>query len=68
MGSLHRIFNKTIQAILKLKKKIIQWPCNLESVNKIASEFEGKRNNPFPFVVGCVDGKHFKIRTPKEDS
>uniref|UniRef100_A0A0A1XA05 Putative nuclease HARBI1 n=1 Tax=Zeugodacus cucurbitae TaxID=28588 RepID=A0A0A1XA05_ZEUCU len=30
--------------------------------------FERSRCNPFPYVVGCVDGTHFNISLPKYDA
>ncbi|XP_017466842.1 PREDICTED: uncharacterized protein LOC108359474 [Rhagoletis zephyria] len=30
--------------------------------------FQTSRVNTFPFVVGCLDGTHFKINTPKTDA
>lgn len=47
MGSVFRIFKRTVAAILKLKKKINRWPEGRESQNKIIKEFEKKRNHPY---------------------
>ncbi|XP_053968027.1 putative nuclease HARBI1 [Anastrepha ludens] len=32
------------------------------------TKFENSRENPFPFVIGCLDGTHFNIPTPSEDA
>ncbi|XP_054746193.1 putative nuclease HARBI1 [Anastrepha obliqua] len=32
------------------------------------TKFENSRENPFPFLIGCLDGTHFNIPTPSEDA
>ncbi|XP_054745279.1 uncharacterized protein LOC129249469 isoform X1 [Anastrepha obliqua] len=64
-GTVHKIFHKTVRAICCLKKEII-WPSVLEQ-HTIMENFQNSRENPFPFVIGCVDGTHVKIPKPKED-
>nr|XP_036232709.1 protein ALP1-like isoform X5 [Bactrocera oleae] len=65
-GTAHKLFFMTIKTICQLKNEIL-WPTLVEQ-QKIMEEFQSKRTNPFPFVVGCMDGIHFKINTPKKDA
>lgn len=67
-ATVHRIFYKTIKTICKLKAKIIKFPSTVASQRKIMEDFANSRSHPFPFVLGCIDGSHIKISTPKTDS
>ncbi|XP_049307318.1 uncharacterized protein LOC115065769 isoform X1 [Bactrocera dorsalis] len=65
-GTAHKIFLKTINAICQLKHEIC-WP-SISQQQTIMERFQASRPNAFPFVVGCLDGTHFKINTPKKDA
>lgn len=66
MGTAHKVFYKTIKAICYLKKEIT-WP-SASQQQLVMERFQNSRENPFPYVVGCVDGTHLKILKPKEDA
>lgn len=65
MGTAHSIFYKTIKTICCLKKEIA-WP-SVSQQELVMERFQDSRENPFPYVVGCVDGTHLKILQPKLD-
>ncbi|XP_050339968.1 uncharacterized protein LOC126766145 [Bactrocera neohumeralis] len=65
-GTAHKLFLKTIKTICKLKNEICL-PSVLQQ-KKIMENFQTSRLNSFPFVVGCLDGMHFKINTPQTDA
>lgn len=67
-GTTYRLFTKTIKAISKLKSIAVKWPRNELSQRKIIEEFEQSRSNPFPSVIGCIDGMHVKISAPTRDA
>ncbi|XP_017477354.1 PREDICTED: putative nuclease HARBI1 isoform X1 [Rhagoletis zephyria] len=65
-GTAHKVFFKTVEAICKLKNEI-SWP-SASQQTKIIEDFQESRVNSFPFVVGCLDGTHFHINTPRTDA
>ncbi|XP_054743410.1 uncharacterized protein LOC129248028 [Anastrepha obliqua] len=65
-GAAHYLFKKTIKVLCELKSEI-KWP-SVEQQQTIMTKFENSRENPFPFVIGCLDGTHFNIPTPSEDA
>lgn len=65
-GTAHKLFFKTIKAVCCLRNEIC-WPTVTEQQD-VMERFQAKRPNPFPFVVGCMDGIHFIINTPKNDA
>ncbi|XP_054081673.1 putative nuclease HARBI1 [Zeugodacus cucurbitae] len=65
-GTSHKLFFKTIKAICCLNGEI-SWPTVTEQ-QQIMERFQTIRANSFPFVIGCMDGIHFKINTPKHDA
>ncbi|XP_054745593.1 uncharacterized protein LOC129249954 isoform X2 [Anastrepha obliqua] len=65
-GAAHYLFKKTIKVLCELKSEI-KWP-SVEQQQTIMTEFENSRENPFPFIIGCLDGTHFNIPTPSEDA
>ncbi|XP_036340833.1 uncharacterized protein LOC118750214 [Rhagoletis pomonella] len=65
-GRAYSLFIKTIEAICNLKSEI-KWP-SVEYQQTLMANFENSRENPFPFVIGCLDGTHFNIPTPREDA
>lgn len=48
-------------------KKEITWH-SASQQQLVMERFQNSRENPFPYVVGCVDGTHLKILKPKEDA
>lgn len=66
-GTAYNVFVKTIKTICQLLTHEVKWPSSLMEYTKIMDDFQSSRQNPFPFVIGCVDGMHVKIPIPKID-
>lgn len=68
MGATYRIFMKTLIVICRLKGTVIKFPTTAEAQKKISDGFSQRRDNIFPFVLGCIDGTHIPISQPKKDA
>ncbi|XP_054730013.1 uncharacterized protein LOC129238838 [Anastrepha obliqua] len=68
IGATYRVFFKTIKILLKLKSRIIKFPLTASERRIVMEKFQAMRSNPFPFVLGCVDGTHIKITQPTQSS
>ncbi|CAH1954220.1 unnamed protein product [Acanthoscelides obtectus] len=62
MSILHGIVN-IVHFLSNLSRSVIVWPLAPEA-NNIARIFAEMR---FPGAIGCIDGSHIKIDTPRED-
>ena len=58
--SIHYIIRKLVEC----KNDIIKFPSQ-DEFGRIALKFKEKRG--FPNVIGCIDGSHFEIFTPRND-
>lgn len=63
-GHAHTVFIKTIKKMYEARKRYIKWP---QSLRDTVRDFTALRANPFPNVVGCVDGTHILISGPRAD-
>jgi len=67
MGATYRAFIKTRKLICRLKSSIIKFPTTIAAQMKIADGFLQRRQNPSPYVLGCIDGTHIQISQPVKD-
>lgn len=67
IGLAYKVFVKTIRLICRLKGDVIKFPNTAAEQKEISEEFSNLRYNPFPFVLGCIDGTHIPISQPIKD-
>ncbi|XP_011204527.2 putative nuclease HARBI1 [Bactrocera dorsalis] len=67
VGLAYKVFVKIIKMICRLKKDVIKFPRSEAEQKQTSEAFSTLRFNPFPFVLGCVDGTHIPISQPIRD-
>lgn len=66
-GLAYKVFLKIIKMICGLKGDVIKFPKTAAEQKQVNEEFTNLRYNPFPFVIGCIDGTHIPISQPIKD-
>ncbi|XP_011197698.3 putative nuclease HARBI1 isoform X2 [Bactrocera dorsalis] len=64
-GLAYKVFLKIIKMICRLKGDVNKFPKT--AAEQKQEEFTNLRYNPFPFVIGCIDGTHIPISRPIRD-
>ncbi|XP_052084585.1 putative nuclease HARBI1 [Mytilus californianus] len=64
-ATVSRAVNDVTNALLDVKDNFIQWPKDINSINRMKCGFHRQMN--FPNVLGCIDCTHVKIQGPSED-
>lgn len=63
VSTLHSIINKVARFLSNQARDSIKWPTPQEC-QYLSQEFEAMG---FPGAIGCIDGSHIRIDTPRED-
>lgn len=63
LSTMHKIIAKVTLYISNLSPQYIKWPSQIE-IEEISQGFE---EMGFAGAIGCIDGSHVRIDTPKED-
>ncbi|XP_052065811.1 putative nuclease HARBI1 [Mytilus californianus] len=64
-ATVSRAVNDVTNALPDVKVNFIQWPKDINSINRMKCGFHRQMN--FPNVLGCIDCTHVKIQGPSED-
>ena len=64
-GTVSRVIDDVINALLVKKDDYIKWPTSVATKNSIKCGFYVI--GQFPNCIGCIDGTHVRIQRPSED-